>query len=88
MIELHGMSEYNTRFGWHQGNLMIQRFAEVLLKNAREECIFRVFGDDFVLCFEDFEARENFIKNWKTVEIESVNATCRSVEKTVFLDIL
>lgn len=67
MIELHGMSDHNIRFGWHEGNAVIRRFAETLMRLVREEQLFRVFGDDFVICFEDHDAREEFIKSWKPI---------------------
>jgi putative nucleotidyltransferase with HDIG domain len=88
MIELHGMSEHNARFGWHEGNSVIRRFAEALIKTVREEQLFRVFGDDFVLCFDDQAAREAFLKSWEPLEIEAITATCRVVERTAFLEIL
>ncbi len=88
MIELHGMSQHNARFGWHEGNQVIRRFAEELMRKVREDQLFRVFGDDFVLSFDTFETKEEFLKNWKPIEIESVSANCRVVEKTAFLDIL
>lgn len=85
---VRGMSEHNARFGWHEGNTVIRRFAEALVKMVREEQLFRVFGDDFVVCFDDQPAREAFLRAWQPLMIESVTATCRVVERTAFLEIL
>lgn len=88
LVELRGMSAHNAQFGWHEGNLLIQRFAQALADRLREDQIFRVYGDDFVLCFETAETRQAFFSSWQPLVIETVTATCRSVDKSVFQDIL
>lgn len=88
LVELRGMSGYNTRFGWHEGNLLIQRFAQALAEKVREDQIFRVYGDDFVLCFDTAQAKDEFFRAWQPLVIESVTAACRSVAKSMFQDIL
>lgn len=88
LVELRGMSAYNDRFGWHEGNSLLRRFAEALSARAREDQIFRVFGDDFVVCFDEIEGREAFLRAWTPLEIEGVTATCRAAERTMFLDIV
>lgn len=86
LLELHGMSDYNDKFGWHQGNEVIRKFSDILKKYVREEQLFRVYGDDFVICFENIESKEEFLHNWKDLQIDTVSSTCKSVEKDIFLE--
>lgn len=88
LVELNGMSEYNSRFGWKKGNSIIQKFAGDLSKLVKEEQLFRVFGDDFVICFEN-ESEEIFPNDeWKHLNHEGILCNCRKVEKELFWEIV
>jgi putative nucleotidyltransferase with HDIG domain len=88
LIELHGMTEYNARFGWNKGNQIIQEFAQSLIKQAKEEQLFRVFGDDFIVGFDSSETKATFIESWNSLQIENVYSICKSIEKNMFIEIL
>ena len=50
---LKNFSQYNKRFGWEEGDVMLKSFAQYLQEIHPESMIFRVHGDDFiVLCSE------------------------------------
>lgn len=86
LIELHGMTVYNEEKGWHQGNIILQKFSELISKMARDEQIFRVFGDDFIIGFETENQADAFLKNWVPCQIETICATCEKIEKDKFRD--
>ncbi|MBL0263473.1 MAG: HD domain-containing protein [Leptospiraceae bacterium] len=88
MIELRGMTDYNSHFGWNKGNEIIQELAQVLIKITKEEQLFRVFGDDFIVCFETLDAKDSFLAAWKITQIQGVLCNCRSIEKNMFIEIL
>ena len=88
MIELRGMTDYNSHFGWNKGNEIIQELAQVLIKITKEEQLFRVFGDDFIICFETLDAKDSFLAAWKITQIQGVLCNCRSIEKNMFIEIL
>lgn len=87
LVELRGMSGYNHKNGWHQGNNIIQKYAEFLIFRVKEEQLFRVFGDDFVICFKDESERNTFMKNWVPIEFDGVGCTCSFADKDIFLEI-
>lgn len=88
LVELHGMTDLNSNFGWNKGNDVIQDFAQYLLRFAKEDQVFRVFGDDFIISFDSEDAMEVFLKNWKSIQIENVFAECKRIEKEKFIEIL
>ncbi|HNI26173.1 MAG TPA: hypothetical protein PLJ29_07430, partial [Leptospiraceae bacterium] len=55
-------------------------------KMARDEQIFRVFGDDFIIGFETENQADAFLKNWVPCQIETICATCEKIEKDKFRD--
>lgn len=86
MIELHGMSEYNKINGWHAGNILINNIAQIILKRYDKELIFRLFGDDFLICFT---SRENYIeksKEWKEIKIGNVYSSSKTITKTMLIE--
>lgn len=88
LIELKGMTEYNANYGWNKGNEIILELAEELKRLTKEEHIFRVFGDDYIICFDSNEKKEAFFKNWNSRQIQSVNCFCKSIEKNMFIETL
>lgn len=86
MIELHGMSEYNKINGWHSGNILINNISQIILKRYDKELIFRLFGDDFLICFT---SRENYIeksKEWKELKIGNVYSSSKTITKTMLIE--
>jgi HD-GYP domain-containing protein (c-di-GMP phosphodiesterase class II) len=49
LVEIKGMSEYNTNHGWHAGSTFIHAISERLQSTIPVDRIFRVFGDDFII---------------------------------------
>lgn len=49
LVEIQGMSDYNTNHGWHAGNAFIHSISQQLQSIIPVEQIFRVFGDDFII---------------------------------------
>jgi putative nucleotidyltransferase with HDIG domain len=86
MVELRGMSEFNSKYGWNKGNQIIQEFAQTLLKTIKEDQLFRVFGDDFILCFDSEKDRDNFMDSYKSISIDNVYSICKKIEKNSFIE--
>lgn len=49
---LKNFSQYNSRYGWNQGNDLLKQFAKYLRKKYPDAVIFRIYGDDFTLITE------------------------------------
>lgn len=78
LIEIKGMSNYNTQHGWHSGSILIQTISEKLLKILSSENIFRVFGDDFVVGSHSSEKIKSYKKKL-THPIEGINLIIREL---------
>ena len=49
MLYLSHFGQYNQRYGWHEGDALLERFAGYLLQQYPQSLLFRIYGDDFVL---------------------------------------
>ena len=55
-ISLHHFTQYNKKYGWNAGDVLLAKFANTLQDINKGEFIFRVEGDDFIaLNAEHFE---------------------------------
>jgi len=88
LVELHGMSNFNTQNGWTKGNQMIQDIATQTVSLVKEDQVFRVFGDDFIVCFNTEEERDAFIKAMNLYLIEGISFECKSIQKEKFIETL
>lgn len=61
LVEIKEMTQYNTQYGWHEGDKIIQKFVNILALARSKEHIFRVFGDDFIIGYSDHFQREHII---------------------------
>ncbi len=48
-IYLHNFNQYNKKFGWANGDKLLQRFAKRLDSINTTDLVFRIHGDDFVI---------------------------------------
>jgi putative nucleotidyltransferase with HDIG domain/diguanylate cyclase (GGDEF)-like protein len=53
LLLLHNFSEYNKRYGWSSGNLLLQQIVKILQEKYDSCCVFRLEGDDFVILTEE-----------------------------------
>jgi GGDEF domain-containing protein len=86
MIELHGMSDYNKINGWHSGNILLNNISQIILKRYDRELIFRLFGDDFLICFTSREAYIGKSKEWKEIKIGNVYSSSKTITKTMLIE--
>jgi len=86
MIELRGMGEFNSKYGWNKGNQILQEVSQTLIKQIKEDQLFRVFGDDFILCFDSENERDNFMESYKPISIDNVFSVCKKIEKNSFIE--
>ena len=49
VLYMHDFSKYNNKYGWSEGDKLLNRFANYLIDNFKSSRIFRIYGDDFVL---------------------------------------
>lgn len=50
---LRNFSQYNNKFDWEEGNVLLKNYADYLAKKNPNATLFRVHGDDFVLISKD-----------------------------------
>jgi GGDEF domain-containing protein len=86
IIELKEMSQYNKIHNWHNGSILIKNIAQYISKRCEQKLIFRVFGDDFVLVFDDKEIFEDILNKWNEVKIGNVYTTLKSISRNELID--
>lgn len=86
IIELKEMSQYNKLHNWHNGSILIKNIAQYIAKKCEQKLIFRVFGDDFVLVFDDKEIFEDILIKWNEVKIGNVYTTLKSISRNELID--
>ena len=50
---INGFSNYNKKYGWENGNILLKEFANTLNEKLQDNLIFRIFGDDFIVISKD-----------------------------------
>jgi light-regulated signal transduction histidine kinase (bacteriophytochrome)/GGDEF domain-containing protein len=85
LIELHNISQYNKKYGWNSGNMFISKFANKIESMQKNLLLFRLFGDDFGVCFEEEEAYKTFLQRWEDIEVDGVYSTIKSIAKEEFI---
>ncbi len=53
IIHLENLEKYNKEFGWEKGNQVLLSLAGELQKGYPEALLFRVYGNDFAMLFND-----------------------------------
>ena len=81
MIEMRGMTQYNKVHGWQTGSVLITNIAKYIKKQYDSSDIFRVFGDDFILGFEDSKTKEQFLAQWQEVKVGTVHTVIKDITK-------
>ncbi|MFH0709782.1 MAG: HD domain-containing phosphohydrolase [Pseudomonadota bacterium] len=46
---IHEFTAYNNKFSWDQGDFFLKEFADILRQYYRNDLIFRLHGDDFII---------------------------------------
>jgi GGDEF domain-containing protein len=78
LVELKGMSAYNTTNGWHSGDALIRSIALLLFKIIPSDNIFRVFGDDFIIGFSS-DSEYDFFASRLPLKIETITLNLRKL---------
>lgn len=86
IIELKGMSNYNKIHNWHSGSLLIKNIAQYIGKNTNQKFIFRIFGDDFVVAFDNKDDFENVLLNWNEIKVGSVYTSLKLITRNELID--
>lgn len=53
ILYLHNFAQYNIKYGWTSGDILLKEFAQYLIKQFPLATVFRIHGDDFVLISKD-----------------------------------
>lgn len=53
VLTLENLMAFNRESGWQNGNLLLEKFSD-LLKNRFRHHIYRIFGDTFIILSQDF----------------------------------
>jgi GGDEF domain-containing protein len=49
MIDIHHLNSFNKKYGWQEGNTLLQKLFSLLEQRYKENQIFRIFSDHFIL---------------------------------------
>jgi len=61
-FNIDGFSKYNKKYGWEAGDKFLGEFSNILCNNVKDDLVFRVFGDDFVIMCEEKNDLSNVIE--------------------------
>jgi len=95
-IYLQDFTQYNKKYGWKNGDLILSKLAKELETISSGGLVFRLYGDDFILLTKEYfdvqkysESLDNFLKDsgitlrYKYYDIEKLN-----IENITDLEIL
>ena len=58
ILSISNFSSFNKKHGWEEGDKLLKEFANTLTSHFKNDLVFRVFGDDFVVL-----SKENIVLN-------------------------
>jgi diguanylate cyclase (GGDEF)-like protein/putative nucleotidyltransferase with HDIG domain len=67
VIYLHNFTQYNTKYGWADGDKLLEEFAEKLSKLNKSDFVFRIYGDDFIILNKEHFEIEKYIPSLKNI---------------------
>ncbi|NOQ31350.1 MAG: DUF3365 domain-containing protein [Helicobacteraceae bacterium] len=53
VVYLHNFTQYNKEYGWNAGDKILKKFASALDSIGKENYVFRLYGDDFIVLNRD-----------------------------------
>lgn len=54
VITLETLMSFNREHGWHNGNILLERFSDLLKNHFQHYHIYRIFGDTFIILSADY----------------------------------
>ena len=89
IFSINNFSKYNKTHGWSKGDELLKEFISILLIYLKDELVFRVFGDDFVVMSKseiDFNRVEKVLdklmsKNSLSYKINKVDLSTEKIDK-------
>lgn len=54
VIILENLMTFNREKGWHNGNILLEKFSSLLKNRFQHYHIYRIFGDTFIILSQDF----------------------------------
>jgi len=73
MVELNGMTKFNHKHGWHEGDLYIQKKCNALYDVLPKESIFRIFGDDFIIACKSSKQVKKYLLKIDKLNLSKIN---------------
>ncbi|EHP30379.1 metal dependent phosphohydrolases (HDIG & GGDEF domains) [Sulfurimonas gotlandica GD1] len=70
-VYLHSFNQYNKKYGWAEGDKLLKKFAKILDGSGRNDLVFRIYGDDFVILNKQQIEIESYISNLEEVLIDT-----------------
>ncbi len=64
-VNLHNFTQYNKKYSWESGDILLMKFAHTLIKIYHNGLIFRIHGDDFMIASRE---KLDFDKDMKVLE--------------------
>ena len=54
VITLENLMAFNREKGWHSGNILLEKFSDLLKNRFQHYHIYRIFGDTFIILSQEF----------------------------------
>jgi len=63
VIYLHNFTQYNAKYGWAEGDKLLETFADKLNTLNLSDFVFRIYGDDFIVLVKKHEHKYLNLEN-------------------------
>ncbi len=81
LILLNNFSQYNKKYGWEQGNVLLIKLVKTLKECFPQALGFRFRGDDFVLLFEQHvEIEKGYLENLPLLADNEIGVMVKHLE--------
>ena len=70
-LYMHNFHQYNKKYGWNEGNKLLNKFAEYLITHFESALIFKIYGNDFVILNQEHVDMD--IKQFNELELLKEN---------------
>jgi len=70
IFSIKNFSDYNKVYSWNEGNKILNKFSNIIYKNIFDGLLFRVFGDDFVVLYNEKINSKEIVKELDKIFID------------------
>ena len=84
-VYLHQFSQYNKKYGWNKGDEILEKISTALIKIGKNNLVFRIYGDDFVVLSKQYFDIEIHLEELNTIlDYSDIEMTYKYIDMKKF----